>query len=76
MIRRLTMQLLFVEEVDTRVVALEAKIKRLKPFEGQMATLQATMVARDAQITTLEQSMKSLQDQVDITPPNEQWDFI
>lgn len=33
-------------------------------------------MARDSQITSMDQSMKRLQERMDMPPPNEQWAFI
>jgi len=42
------------------MAALEVDIKRLKPFEGEVATLKAIITKRDVQIPTLDQYLKRL----------------
>lgn len=76
-LRKLTYDgFVFLGESVAHITTLEAQVKRIKPLQEHVATLQATILARDAQIAFMEQSLKRLQERVDMPLPNELWSFI
>lgn len=65
------MHILFAGETETWMVTLEVENERLKPLEAHVVALQTTLATQDVHIATLGQSVKRLQERVDMPPPNE-----